>query len=421
MPGLNISLTPPQSKFFTSEAKHTALVSGFGAGKTTTLLIKAIYTLIRHRQNIAIYEPSINLITKIVIPNIIGSLEEIGLPYSINKNEGVIRTSVGDIYLVSMSNPDRIIGYECIASFLDEFDVLPTSLAISVYHKIVARARLHSNNQNYKGKDCNQTFVASTPEGFKGLYQLFKKDPLDDSALIKMSTYSNPHLGPNYVKTLAAQYPDELLRAYLLGEFVNLNAGSVYTSFKRDLFVRQQIAPSKTEDIHVGMDFNVLHGAAAIFVRRYDTENEPVWLLVDEITKGRDTADVISKLQERYVRNRIIVYPDATGKRTQSSSMSRSDHGMLISAGFLLQVNSLNPLIKDRVTSVNNAFEKQKLYVCEGCISSIEALEQQVYDKDGKPSDDNGLDHILDAIGYFISYVMPIMSNEMRYDYIRHA
>ena len=127
---------------------------------------------------------------------------------------------------------------------------------------------------------------------------------------------------------------------------------------------------------------------------------------------------MIDKIKQKYPRNTIYVYPDASGSRTQSSSMSRSDHSMLRSAGFVVRVNGTNPLIKDRVLSVNNAFDKGKLFVSEGCKNLIEALEQQVYDTNGFPEKD-GKDHINDAFGYAVSHLCPVMTNIARYNYIR--
>jgi hypothetical protein len=44
----------------------------------------------------------------------------------------------------------------------------------------------------------------------------------------------------------------------------------------------------------------------------------------------------------------------------------------------------------------------------ETCPHYVEALEKQAYDKNGEPDKTSGLDHCLDAGGYFISYRYPI-------------
>jgi len=81
----------------------------------------------------------------------------------------------------------------------------------------------------------------------------------------------------------------------------------------------------------------------------------------------------------------------------------------------------INPFVKDRIASVNNAFEKGNIYVSDGCSQTIESLEQQVYDKDGMPDKDNDLDHCADAFGYFVNIKMPVASSHARYRALRHA
>ena len=392
------------------------------SGKTALLKTIAVHALMEHRQNIAFYEPTHSLVTTIAYDAVCNGLAEAGIPYSLNKSEGIARTPIGNVFFRSMNNPSRIVGYETCISLADEMDTLPLQHGIDVYNKIAARTRLPSKNPKYKDIDVNKNYVASTPEGYLSLYHLFKKPDtkLSDSKLIQMSTYSNPYLPKEYVDSLKSQYPEALCKAYLMGEFVNLKAGRVYDSFKLEEHVVPQTFPTKTEEIHIGQDFNVERMASAIFVRRKNKEGEIVWLVIDEIMQGKNTPDVISKIKERYVRNPIIMYPDATGARKQSSSMSKSDHSILRDAGFTLRANKTNPLVKDRVLSVNNAFEKGKLFVSEGCRGVIETLEQQVYDKDGYPSSDNDLDHIGDATGYFISYMCPVYNSSIRYNYIKH-
>jgi hypothetical protein len=43
------------------------------------------------------------------------------------------------------------------------------------------------------------------------------------------------------------------------------------------------------------------------------------------------------------------------------------------------------------------------------CPVYVEGLEQQAYNKHGEPDKTSGLDHALDAGGYFITYKFPIL------------
>jgi len=60
-----------------------------------------------------------------------------------------------------------------------------------------------------------------------------------------------------------------------------------------------------------------------------------------------------------------------------------------------------NPLVKERVQSVNRLFEKGVLFINQDtCPETVEALEQQVYDRNGQPDKSQDIDHPLDALGY---------------------
>lgn len=389
------------------------------SGKTRTLLTRCVSDLIKYKCNVGYFAPTVPLIRDIAYPVFSDIFEEMGMKYAINKSENIIYTGFGKIFCKSMEIPDRIIGLEIKNGFIDEFDILPTSKAKLAFNKIAARCRLKPDGNFDYEKNANQIFIATTPEGHKATYEMFVKNKLENSRLIRMSTYSNKHnLPAGYIEGLKSQYPTNLIEAYLNGKFKNLNANNVY-DFDKELHEVPQTKPSPTETLHIGQDFNVGQMASVVFVARNNRAGGRVWLVIDELTQGRDTPDTIEKIKERYPRNPIIMYPDASGKNRSSKSFSKSDHSLLRQAGFEVRVSSKNPLIKDRVASVNNAFSKNKLYISNECITTIDGLEQQAYDKDGMP-EKTGNDHLNDALGYFIFKTMPVATSLMRYEAISH-
>lgn len=421
-----ITLTEPQSEFYSATERVVACVAGFGSGKTKTLLTRGVSDLIKYKCNMGYFAPSYPLIRDIAYPVFTNIFEEMGIKYSINRSENIIHTGFGKIFCKSMENPDMIVGIEIKNALVDEFDILPTIKAKLALNKITARARLKPKGDFSFEKNANQVLIATTPEGYKATYELFKKNPIEGSRLIRMSTHSNKHNLPHgYIEGLMSQYPSELIKAYLNGEFTNLQSGTIY-DFKRDdhvineKYIDRNKTPTATEDIHIGQDFNVGKMASIVFIKRKNSSDGYVWLVIDEIIQGRDTPDVIAKIKERYPRNPIFIYPDASGKNKHSSNYSKSDHTLLRQANFTVRVNSKNPFIKDRVASVNNAFAKKKVFISGSCLTIIESLEQQVYDKDGMPSKDGDNDHSNDAFGYFICKMMPVATSIARYQAVSH-
>ena len=279
-----------------------------------------------------------------------------------------------------------IIGWQAGDAFLDEFDVLPTDKAIQVINKLSARLR-----QKFPDGKKNQRFITTTPEGFKATYKFFKKEPLADSRLVQMSTYSNPHLPDDYIQGLLDLYPEQLIKAYLNGEFVNLVSGAVYYAFDRkESHTNREI--KKGEPLHLGMDFNVGKMSAVTYV---DGLN-----IVDELIGFYDTPDIIEAIRERYDDHRIIVYPDAAGNSRNTTGATTSDHKLLKAAGFEVRSLNKNPLIKERVQSVNAVLLSGEMKInIKKAPQTTEALEQQIY-KNGMPDKSQDIDHPVDAVGY---------------------
>jgi len=404
---MEVDLTYPQSEFYMSTAAYVAAVAGFGSGKTRVAWTRMLNTKRQYPKiDLAYLAPTYALIRDIFYPYVEDTLTALGIKHNINRGENVIHIQgMGQIFCRTMDNPDMIVGWQVGDAFIDEFDLLPTDKALKVIRKVSARCR-----QKFPDGKKNQKYITTTPEGFKATYQLFKKNPLDDSALIQMSTYSNAHnLPDSYIPDLESQYPEQLIAAYLNGQFVNLTAGNVYYNFDR----KENYTPEEIryrEPIHIGMDFNVNNMNATVHVIR---NNKPMAL--DEIIDVKDTPHMIQVIKELYPEHPITIYPDASGGNTTSKNASQSDIRLLKSAQLPVAAARKNPFIKDRVISMNLAFcsakgERKYLVNSDRCPSYTEALEQQAFDKNGMPEKrmDNNIDDINDAGGYFIHRKYPI-------------
>jgi hypothetical protein len=321
------------------------------------------------------------------------------------------RAYYGTIICRSMEDPSGIIGFKIARAHVDEIDVLPTDKARNAWRKIAARLRLVVPGV------VNGIGVTTTPEGFKFVYETFKRDPKADYSMVQASTYENaamiradgtPALPPDYIDSLKDTYPDELISAYLMGEFTNLTSGTVYNSFNRQTNGTKETL-KLGEPIKMGMDFNVGNMAACAFVLR---END--WHCVDEIKGGIDTPSMINTLAERYAGHSITIYPDASGKNTSSKGASLSDIGLLRGAGYAIRAKPSNPRVKDRVLAVNMGFQRGRVFVNpDTCPETARCLEQQPYNKQGEPEKTTGLDHQNDAFGYPLAYEMPVVKPTM--------
>ena len=397
-----MALSETQRAFATSKAPYPCFSGGYGSGKTAAAIARAMALKAHFRtSDIAYYLPTYPLVEDIAFRRFPDLCERKGWDYKLIRQSAHIEfPGAGRIVFRTMEQPHRIVGYEVAHSIVDELDTLPLEKARDVWNKIIARNR-------QKCGMGNTVAVATTPEGFRFVYERWVKNPAPGYVLFRAKTMENAaNLPPGYIDNLKASYPSNLLAAYLDGEFVNLTSGSVYTEFDRALNATSDTV--KPDDaLHIGMDFNVGQMAAVVCVVR---DWKP--RAVDELSKLLDTPAMIAAIKARYPGHSIFVYPDASGGNRKSNNASVSDISLLEAAGFTVLNNPANPAVKDRVLSVNQALhsagERKLLVNGDRCPGLVEGLEKQAYDKNGEPDKTAGLDHLLDALGYFIAYRYPV-------------
>jgi hypothetical protein len=414
MPKLN----KPQARFLALPNKYRAFVAGFGSGKTWVGCAAQCQHSWEHpRIHAGYFAPTYGHIRDIFYPTIEEVASDWGLTCKINEGNKEVHLFSGRIYrntilCRSLDKPGDIVGFKIGRALIDELDLLKKDKATLAWRKVLARMRYNVDGL------MNGVDVTTTPEGFKFVYEQFVKQLRDNPALrelygmVQASTFENAkNLPADYIPSLRASYPPQLIDAYLRGQFCNLLSGSVYANFDRVLN-RTTESIKLREPLHIGMDFNVLNMTATVNVVR---EGRPMQLA--ELTGVRDTPTMGRMLKERFrakdAEHPIVIYPDASGQNTSSKNASESDLSILKNMGFQIEVNHSNPAVKDRVNAFNGQIlndlgERHFRINTDLCPVSTEALEQQTWDKNGEPDKTSGHDHPNDAEGYFIVKRYPI-------------
>lgn len=417
-PGLTLNL--PQAKFLTLPHKYRAYVSGYGGGKTwvgSVALCK--HALEYPRVNAGYFAPTYPQIRDIFYPTIEEVAETMGMTADIKTSDKEVHLRIGrkirsKIICRSMEKPSSIIGFRIGHALVDELDVMPMHKATEAWRKIIARMRYKIDGLK------NGVDVTTTPEGFGFVYEQWVKLLRGSRklsslyGLVQASTYDNEsNLPADYIESLRQSYPQQLIDAYLNGQFVNMASGSVYANFDRVKNHTNEVAQDG-EVLHVGMDFNVLNMSASINVVRDDRP-----LTVGELAKVRDTPTMARMLRERFVEkgHQVVVYPDASGGNTSSKNASESDLSILKQEGLQIRVGNSNPAVKDRVNAVNALIlngdgERRWLVNTDLCPTLTESFEKQAYDNHGDPDKSGGFDHFPDSQGYFLVNRWPIVKRE---------
>lgn len=406
---IELAFSDAQFELITTASQFPAFCGGFGSGKSEALITRGLIKKCFYPKNdIAYYMPTFDLVRTLGYPRFEEKLDRYKISYKLNKSFARIEcNNAGAIIFRTMEKPSRIIAYEVADSLVDELDTLKLEEARNVWVKIIAR-----NRQKKWDGSLNTIAVGSTPEGFRFLYENWQNNKPDESyKLIKASTWSNErNLPAGYIASLLAQYPPQLIAAYLDGEFVNLTGGAVYPQFNRLLNRSFETINANDNILHIGMDFNVTNMTAVVNVFRNDEPHA-----VDELVKIYDTPAMCDAIKNKYPNKLIVVYPDASGDARHTNNASKSDLDLLKEKGFRVIVNPSNPAIKDRVVALNamilNAEGKRRLRInAQKCPTLVSSLEKQIWDqKKGEPDKTSGWDHPNDAEGYFINHTFPIL------------
>jgi hypothetical protein len=116
-------------------------------------------------------------------------------------------------------------------------------------------------------------------------------------------------------------------------------------------------------------------------------------------------------IRQRYPNNKYHIFPDATGASKHSSSRYSDIELIRRQPDFQVHVRHINPLVINRVNSVNNNLNKGNVIIDPKCKSLIKDFEQVVNKKGTREIDKAGmssdLSHSSDAFGYYCDFRKP--------------
>lgn len=420
-----ISLTQGQVEFISSKAKYPLFCAGYGAGKSYTMGLSSVLDSMHSSTAvIGVYEPFHDLVKKIAWPMVQMWLAELGITGKLNQQDSTIYTSttgVGDFYFKSMDNIEALVGYETYTSHIDELDTMTAENAEKAFKKIMGRNRQAPKDlpqehriwvpKTKRWEAKNRISVYTTPEGFRFCHKMWdlKSENVaknQEFKLYKGRTMDNSTLPEDYIQGLKNTYSSKQLKAYMEGEFVNMQSGSVYYNFDRQIHCTDRVV--RPDDIlHIGVDFNVDKTCGIVFVD--DMENgiagRIITSAVDEFVNCLDAPALAKAIKARYSSNKVICYPDCSGRNRTNANASESAIKALKDEGLEVRAKKKNPLIKDRVSNVVKMIEDGRLKVnVNKCPTLTTSLEQQAYNDKDEPDKTMDLDHPVDGMGYRLFY-----------------
>lgn len=420
-------LFPTQLEFLKAEHKdgfcykHPALVAGYGYGKTTTAVYKALDLCNLNRGFTGgMYMPTHNLITTVLLP----ALEEIkirhDIPMTINKSEFTVKIKfntgeVSTILLASMDRPERIVGYNLAWAICDEIDTLPLVKAKLVWDRINGRVRVG----NFP-----QVAVVGTPESLNFIFKYWQEEPPSEHyKLYRASSLENPYLPDDFFQTMYDSYGEKAIQAYIHGKFVNLFGETVYDSFNREKHVIEesklfQYDRPRNFQYYTGMDFGWKNPTSILFAKVYDNR---VYIYNEDERSQYKLWDFLDASLDKAESSSIADWCDPSGKKNLENA-PRTNIEIMRSKNMTPRYLIAN--VMEGVNVVNNLFEKGRLLIHPRCTGLIQCLEtnSRTFDMKGNWIGYTEHDkHAVDALRYLCYGVFGRQSELFKTPVERHV
>ena len=381
------------------EIPFVFLIGGFGCGKSFTdvqlcLFLYHAYKNSKEPITIGILGVTIKLLKQTVIADLERAFDAGNISYRDNSQAGTITVGQVTFVYLAMQNPDDIYAFNFHCAICDEIDEVPSERVQKIVTAIQERCRVVMP----AGRDMPSRdpfiFFSTTAQGLGGTYQLIEYFKEKNLPYIKIRgrTQDNTNLAASQIKLLRGLYTEDEARAYLDGEFVNLNTGRVYPEYDARIHVYMSFKVKPTDTIYVGQDFNAGYNAAVEMVER----NGKIYVV--NIHHWAYVGDAARRLRELYPSNKIIMIPDANGKEIMSGFVEEFEQ-----YNVEIHWNNINPSILERITGINKAFRFGNLFIFQGLKKLEMGLETRDFDDTGKPRKGKGpdaLDHHCDAFEY---------------------
>lgn len=379
------------------------------SGKSVAAVAKSILLAFRSPGFTGIFlEPTIPLLRDVAIPAWEAFLERFSIPYDFRVSplpNITLKIPGGDtpIFMRSLENVERLIGVNAAWIIADEIDTVKEEIATKAIIKLQGRVRVGN---------CRQIGFATTPEGYRFMHKFFVREAGPDKYLIKAKTTDNPYLDPDYAENLRKQYPPQLVESYLNGEFVNLATATVFSEYDRYSCKTAVAGPDHDELVVVGADFNIGRSMSVYGVIRSERGTPVVHIFGEH--QANDTFALAQHLRRQYTNqillNNLVVYPDASGGRMQTSSTT-TDHQILRDAGIRVITERKNPAVQETIQHTNALFHAAQIRINTAtCPNLVACCLEWGYDENLRPEKGTGSDahdHIGDALRYLAWGALP--------------
>jgi hypothetical protein len=398
---------PSQRLFHQLTNRFKGFSGPIGSGKSQALCQEAIrMSYINAGRTGLIGAPTYPMLRDATQATLFEILEANGIKYQHNKGENtvVLRGTRSKILFRPVEEFERLRGTNLAWFGIDEL----------TYTQEESWLRLEGRLRDPKATQlCG--FAVWTPKGYDWVYRRFIASPPKGYRAVLAKPNENRFLLdkiPDFYERLKDSYDERFYAQEVLGEYVNLDAGRVYSSFDRNVHV-QPGCVDPNRPLLWAVDFNVDPMSSVIAQASAGGRI----LVLDEIfLRHTTTLEASKEFLKRYPEHRagVVVYGDASGQHAQTTGASDFD---IIKAYFAensktkvrYEVPKSNPSVRERVNLMNSKLRSASgvvgLLVDPKCRELIRDFEEVSYKEDSGQVDkdrDRMRTHLSDALGYLL-------------------
>lgn len=397
---------PSQKRFHESTARFKGFSGPIGSGKSQALCHEAIRLAYMNPGRMGLVgAPTYPMLRDSTQATLFEILERDKIPYEHNKAENVLTLTDTRSRVVfrAVDDYERLRGTNLAWFGVDELTYTPQEAWLRL------EGRLRDPRAN---RLCG--FAVWTPKGYDWVYQKFVAEPVTGYETIVAEAFENRHLldkVPDFYERLKSSYDENLYRQEVLGQYLTLLGGLVYTSFRRTDHVTD-LAPVAGAPLLWALDFNVDPMASVVA----QAVGEMIYVLDEIVLRHASTEEACEEFERRFPnpKQRVVVYGDASGNQRQTTGTT--DYEVIDRffkahwwAPVEYKVPNSNPPVRERVALVNsklrNAAGQVQLLVDQKCKELVKDFEQVCYKPDSGAIDkdrDRRRTHLSDALGYLV-------------------
>ena len=397
---------PSQRKFHQSAARFKGFSGPIGSGKSQALCQEAIkLSYVNAGRTGLIGAPTYPMLRDSTQATLFEILDGNRIPYEVNKAENTLlmKETRSKVLFRPVDEFERLRGTNLAWFGLDEL----------TYTQEAAWLRLEGRLRDPRAQRlCG--FAVWTPKGYDWVYQKFISFPVKGYEAVIAKPRENRFLleqTPDFYDRLKDSYDETFYRQEVLGEYLNLWGGRVYSAFSRGTHITDlDVVPGLP--LLWALDFNVDPMCSVVA----QIDGGVVRVLNEIVLRFANTQDACQDFVRQYPRHDagVTVYGDASGNAQQTTG--QSDYEMVreylrVHAAMPVQyrVPKSNPAVRERVNLVNSKLRSAsgeiRMLVDARCKELIKDFEQVTYKSDTNQIDkerDRRRTHLSDALGYLV-------------------